>query len=98
MALISDRLAIGRLALRAGALREALLHFRTAALQTPEAAEAHHAQAETAALLGEFEGAVAARLLAARRPGRLCGRSRHEVLQRACVAQCRERARSASTP
>jgi hypothetical protein len=59
MAPPSDRLAIGRLALRAGALREALLHFRAAALQTPQAAEAHHAQAETAALLGEFEEAVA---------------------------------------
>ena len=61
MAPLSDRLAIGRLALRAGALREALLHFRTAALQTPDQATAHDAQAETAALLGEFEEAVAAR-------------------------------------
>lgn len=61
MAPPSDRLAIGRLALHAGALREALLHFRAAALQTPEQAEAHHAHAETAALLGEFEEAVAAR-------------------------------------
>jgi len=61
MAPPGDRLAIGRLALRAGALREALVHFRAAALHAPDHAEAHHAQAETAALLGECEEAVAAR-------------------------------------
>ncbi|HEY3100760.1 MAG TPA: tetratricopeptide repeat protein [Methylomirabilota bacterium] len=56
-----DRLAIGRLALRAGALREALTHFRVAATERPDAVDAHRAHADAAALLGEFAEAVAAR-------------------------------------
>jgi tetratricopeptide (TPR) repeat protein len=61
MAPDGDRLAIGRLALKAGALREALLHFRAAVATSPDSVDAHRAHAETAALLGEFDEALAAR-------------------------------------
>src|SRR5262245_48055435 len=56
-----DRLAIGQRALKAGALREALLHFREAASQAPDAPEPQRARAQVAEALGEFDEARDAR-------------------------------------